>query len=88
MSTCTDDRTHADVAVDNVRRLLDGTLIKPAPWTLASDVHDWALRASASAFQSGRNFGRAEGRDEVHREVRAAAERAVRQAVKILGIKQ
>lgn len=84
----TDDRTHADVAVDNVRRLLAGTLTDPAPGTLAADVRDWALRASGHAFQSGRNFGRAEGRDEVHREVRAAAERAVKQAVDILGIKR
>lgn len=81
-----DGRTHDAVAVDNVRRLLAGTLTEPMPGTLAADVRDWGLRAAAHALQQGRSLGRVEGRDQVWAEVQAAAKRAVEEAI-IAGIK-
>lgn len=84
-----DDRTHDAVSVENVRRLLAGTLTEPMPGTLAAEVQAWALYKSAQAFKAGLSFGRDEGRAAVWAEVQAAAKRAVEEAAAIIaGIKR
>lgn len=53
MSFDTDERLHDAVAADNVRRLLDGTLIDPMPGTLAARIAESTESIAKAAFESG-----------------------------------
>lgn len=54
----TDERLHDAVSADNVRRLLDGTLIDPMPGTLAALVDEDIREAERLAFESGLEHAR------------------------------